>query len=267
MQAPAEPPASLVPDTISITEDHRDEIRSHGADVVVKLSRTGGARRPAAALAATRRHLEHAGALAESITTKYMQRESVSWLPPLIAAPVAVGIFVLLHSAELAAGFFGAVLLLALVGGFRWLASTTVGLSIRCPDEAAVGRVLDATATRAGLDVESVSWRYDIDPTTRDTMVERCIERANVRAACVAQGLGVEILGIHSYVEQHEIPQTAYSPPRAAVAMRAKGSFAAASALPAFGPLSSTERVGVTITVQYRVGGYCPPPKAKTAEP
>jgi hypothetical protein len=258
MQAAAAPSASLVPDTISITEEHRGETKSHGADVLLKLSRTGLARRHAAALEATRRHLDQAGVPAKAISTKYVQREAIGWLPPLVAAPVAIGVFLLWHSAVGAAGLFGVVLLVALVGGFRWLATTTVGLGILCTDEVAVGRVLDVSAAKARLEVEAVSWRYDIDPVTRDTMVERCIERANARAEQVARGLGVEILGIHSYVEDHQLPQTAYSPAAVAVP-RAKGHGATASGMAAFGSMSNTERVGVTITVQYRVGGYHKP--------
>jgi hypothetical protein len=43
------------------------------------------------------------------------------------------------------------------------------------------------------------------------------------------------------------------------MAVRAKGRGAVASQMPSFGPMSSTDRMGVTVTVQYRVGDYHAP--------
>lgn len=89
-------------------------------------------------------------------------------------------------------------------------------------------------------------------------MVERCIERANARAAVVARAMGVRILGVHSHSERHDVPPNTDAELDGVQAVARRRSLASAGPV-SHGPVSSSARVGVVIAVQYRVGDYQPP--------
>jgi hypothetical protein len=90
---------------------------------------------------------------------------------------------------------FGVGLALYALGKAKLLGTSTFVLKAHCSDAATVGRVLDVTASCRGLDLDRIQWRYDVAPKARATLIEECIRRANERAALVARGLDVKILG------------------------------------------------------------------------
>jgi uncharacterized protein YggE len=119
--------------------------------------------------------------------------------------------------------------------------------------------VLDVTASCRGLDLDRIQWRYDVTPKARATLIEECIRRANERAALVARGLGVKLLGVHAYSEVHEDPRgtqaNAFSP-----TLAARTRYTGAPGTASHGPMAGSEMTRTTITVQYRVGEYEPRP-------
>jgi hypothetical protein len=155
--------------------------------------------------------------------------------------------------------------------------STRYAFVIRCGDTAAVERALDIVG-RAGeaVAVNATDWRYEIDAAELGDWAVRCIERANARAATVAEALGVQVVGVYSYEEWHELPRRNYSAaPDAAMAEDAKAPVAAArksslaSLEPASVPLAAptgSERGGAHVTVRYRVAGYAPREPARPTE-
>lgn len=239
-------------DTITITERRFEDIESRGADVRISLDELGRGARTSGRVATFRALLAQRGFTEGDITVQGVSRSSVAWpaLPLGIVALVVV-LFTVRSWLWAGAAVLGSVLLHAALRALK-LGATTVTLSVRCADSARVGEVLDA-ALEAGATVELVGWIYESSPVRRETWAVDAIERANVRAARVAEALGVRVVGVHAYREQHTEPEPSYTPPGAVAPPASKSRVGAASISESLGTPVGRERAGVVVEIEYRV--------------
>jgi hypothetical protein len=247
---------ATVPDTITISEQHFEDMRSAGADLLVRVGEQSVGGRLPRRTAALRRALEGRGLTEQDVMLQGIERTSWAWIAIVLGLLVPTALFFVMGwlQAVIALGAFVALYLG--IAGVR-LAMVEVTLKIRCPDAAAVNLALVEVDAHRGAEVLSIVWRYDVEPASRADWALQCIERANERSVKVASALGARITGVHAYHEAYVLPATSYpaAAPADAVASKAKvssrmsvssgGSFGASAA--------STERAGVEVTIQYRI--------------
>jgi hypothetical protein len=244
------------PDTITLHEQHYEDVRSTGADVLIKVSETSVGGRSSQRVAALRERLAARGIAAGEILLEAVDLTPWAWIaiPFVFIAPVVTLVGTGSLRAGLVAGAAFVVAYLALRAAK--LGTVTATLKVRCPEAERVGVVIDA-ACSFGAEIAAVSWRYDLrDALPADWMVA-CVERANARAARMAAALGVRILGVHTLQEEQTLPRAAYSAPGAlkVEVARSKGRLGSVSESLGAAP-ANTERAGSRVTIVYRVGDY-----------
>ncbi|MFT3773346.1 MAG: SIMPL domain-containing protein [Minicystis sp.] len=243
-----------IPDTITVTEQHFEEIRSTGADVRLTASESGLGKGSSGRIAALRKMLGEKGFAEDDIMLHGVDRTPWGWIAIPLGIAVSFGVlFALgLNAALLSAGIF--VLVYMLLAALE-LGTVTATYQVRCADAERVSRLLEALFD-FGADVQSITWRYDIVPAVRSEWTARAIERAKGRADRIAAALGVRILGVHAFDEEHRAPQVTAPPP---VVMAVKSERARAGKAMSVGESlgaapSNAERAGVVVNVRYRVG-------------
>lgn len=240
------------PDTITITERRFEDIESRGADVRISLDELTRGARTSGRLAAFRARVAQRGFTEGDITVQGVSRNSVAWLAvPLGIIALIVVLFTVRSWVWVGAVVLGSVLLHAALSALK-LGGTTVTLLVRCADSARVGQALDA-AHEAGATVDMVGWIYESSPVRREAWAVEAIERANVRAARVAEALGVRLVGVHAYREQHTEPEPSFTPPGAVAPPASKSRVASASLGESLGTPVGRDRAGVVVEIEYRV--------------
>ena len=68
-------------------------------------------------------------------------------------------------------------------------------LRVRVPTLAALPEVIELVATRKNATLDFLTWKYDGLEDTLATWLETLLAQANAKAALVAAGLGVKVLG------------------------------------------------------------------------
>jgi hypothetical protein len=242
------------PDTITITEQHYEDIRSAAADVLVKVSETSLGARSSQRVAVLRDRLSARGFAEGDLALQDLDHTPWSWfaIPLLFIVPIAAAFGTREPRPGLVA--FAVALLFFLALRAAKLGTLGATLKVHCAAASRVGVVVDE-ALSFGAEVASITWRYDVGEATRGDWAVACVERANARAARLAAALGVRVSGVHAYGEEHVQPAATYTALPAEVAEPAKrrAKFDAASA--SLGPApSNTERAGMRVTVTYRVG-------------
>jgi uncharacterized protein YggE len=103
--------------------------------------------------------------------------------------------------------------------------SASYSLRIRCSRLELLGDILGAIAAQKNVNLDQLTWRYpDFTPIQKEWL-DVCIKEARVRAAHIAEALGVRLLALHSFSEVWKDPEDAPSrPEQAVVARRSRGS-------------------------------------------
>jgi Protein of unknown function (DUF541) len=252
---------SDAPDTITLTEHHYDDIRSTGADMLVKVSERSLAARSSQRVAALRARLAELGFAEHEVMLEGVDHTPWAWIviPFIFIAPVATLFGMGALRPALIAG--GALFLLYLVLRAAKVGTVSATLKVHCASAGHVGVVIDE-ALSSGAEVASLGWRYDVDEPSQADRALKCVERANARAARLAEALDVRILGVHALHEERVLPQATYA--TLAVASMSTGPAHRAkmgSVSESLGEApSSAQRAGLRLTIAYRVGGYPVPP-------
>ncbi|APR83406.1 Hypothetical protein A7982_08755 [Minicystis rosea] len=240
------------PDTITITEEHFEDIRSAGADVRLSASESGFGAASSGRIAAVRGLLGEHGFPEQDISLQGIDHTPWAWIVipvGMLASFIVLGAF----GARSTAGVvFGFALLYAIVAAAK-LGTVSATLQVRCGNAERVSRLIDV-ALSAGVDVQATVWRYDIAPPDRSAWTRQAIARARARADEIAAALGVRILGVHAFHEEHVTPRPSYPalavPPVRKAESKARLSKTVGESL---GDASGVDRAGVTVTVRYRV--------------
>ena len=134
-------------------------------------------------------------------------------------------------------------------------------LRLHCADLSRLADLLGIVTGQKNTRLTVIEWGYPDDDGLKDKWLGECIARANAKAALVAQGLGVRLLGVYTFAEKYgdnEKPhQTAVAYDGAAM-MRSRAARVSPEELGL--EVSHTKTVHISVEAEYLVSGYEPVP-------
>ena len=134
-------------------------------------------------------------------------------------------------------------------------------LRLHCADLAQLADLLGIVSGQKNARLNVIEWGYPDDDSLKGQWLDACLTRANAKAARVASGLGVRLLGVHGFSEKYQDGET---PNQTVVAydMAAMSRSRAARVSPEeLGlEISHTKTVQVLVEIDYLVSGYETPP-------
>ena len=86
--------------------------------------------------------------------------------------------------------------------------SATYRLKVHCARLELLADLLGAITAQKNTTLQSIAWGYPDDHAVRGQWLDDCIRRANEKARRVAAGLGVELMGVHSFEETYADPES-----------------------------------------------------------
>ncbi|MCA9716865.1 MAG: hypothetical protein KC468_19490 [Myxococcales bacterium] len=252
---------SPAPDTIAVCEYQFQELVARGSDVDCSVT---SARAPSGvppALGELRASLRAAGFVEDCLQIDGVSRDNDSIGCAAVGA-LGVGA-ALLGGASVWGGdlllvmsLAGAVAALAIGAAPVFGRATACRFRVRCDDAEKTGRALDILGAHTKISIVATRWRYELDAEQLGAWSERCVARANARAARIAAALGCALAGVHSYEEAHELPERAFTPEVFAAGgepARARGSLSSVAEPGEFTALTNTARAGARVIVRYRI--------------
>jgi hypothetical protein len=260
--------AATIPDTITITEYHFLDIKSNGADVECSTTAHTGRESTPPLVKAVAKELSAIGVKESALSVTNLSRSN-----DIIGCAGGLLVFAAVISAialesrgikiETAAPYMLAAAIVIMGLAWHFGRQTTCSFKITCADNETVDRLQQLLSEKfQKVTLLSTAWRYDVPSKTLAEWADQCIERANARAARVATALGVQIIGVHSYEEKHELPQRHYSSDHGAPAM-ARSRAAAPYEMKGGGSArvgsyvaEGQERSGAHVRIEYRVTNY-----------
>jgi len=135
-------------------------------------------------------------------------------------------------------------------------------LRLHCTDLAKLADLLGIVTGQKNARLNVIEWGYPDDDALKDQWLGECIARANARAARVASGLSVRLLGVHAFSEKYldgEKPNRTAVAEEGMVMARAMRSRVSPEELGL--EISHTKVVHVSVEVEYLVSGYEPAPQ------
>lgn len=134
-------------------------------------------------------------------------------------------------------------------------------LRVHCADLKSLADLLGIITSQKNATLNFIGWGYPDDAAQKDQWLAECLARANAKAALIAAGLGVRLLGIHAFSEKYLDPD---APPRTDFAggdammgrnraMRLTGEDLGLE-------ISHTKKVEVSVEGEYLVSTYEPAP-------
>ena len=133
----------------------------------------------------------------------------------------------------------------------------TYRLRVRCAKLEMLADILGLITSQKNAVLQSLQWGYPDDQAAQDEGLRLCIARANQKAALIAEGLGVRLLGIRSLSERINSPELRRAEPGASMMMRAATTERARVTGEELGlDVSHTKTVEVQVDVEYRVSGF-----------
>lgn len=133
-------------------------------------------------------------------------------------------------------------------------------LRLRCANLAQLADLLGIVTGQKNARLALIEWGYPDNDALKDQWLDECITRANVKAARIAAGLGVRLLGVHTFSEKYQDGET---PNRTTVApegalLRARAARVSPEELGL--EISHTKTVHVSVEIEYLVSVYEPAP-------
>lgn len=209
------------PDTITVTASRRDQIAADKVDLFVTLKDSSLVTGPAA--------LERANGLSQ--LTK-----------ALCGAGVKLEDVSLVRIRALASS-----------GLMDNVSTTNYQVRVRCLDLNALAAVLGTVIAQRHATLDGLVWGFPDDKRLRNRWLRACLTEAKEKAALIASGLGVRLLGVHHFTETwkdgdaagHSRPAEASG--EGAVQLRPQ------SAEPGI-TLAQVKTLELQLTVEFRVG-------------
>jgi len=131
-------------------------------------------------------------------------------------------------------------------------------LRIRCDDLERLPAILGAVTGAKNARLEQVLWRYPDSVEQQARWLAGAIARANAKAAAAAGALGTRVVGVHRLTE--ELLDEGAPIPTLGRHSMAMGAPRGRSTPVELGfELGNEKRMGVEVTIQYRVEGFSPP--------
>lgn len=247
--------------TITIAAQHFEEIRSTGADVLISMSERTLGSQSSGRVAALRAKLVERGFRESDLMLQGVDRAGWAWIPVVLGIAVSIAALLATGTLRTALVAGGGFVILGLAFAALKVGTLSALLKVRAGNAEQVSRLLDTVLADGGAEVRSITWRYEVDPASQGDWAARAVAQASVRAARIAEALGVRILGVHTFREEYMLPKeqtTLAAPMESAASMPAKRRSSARMQMSVGESLgaapSSTERSGVTVYIDYRVG-------------
>jgi uncharacterized protein YggE len=132
--------------------------------------------------------------------------------------------------------------------------SATYRLRISCPDLEKLPEILGAVTAAKNSRLDQVVWRYPRPAEQQARWLTAAIAWANTKAIAAAAALGTRVVGIHRLTEQsREGEEHLVRLGGAAARLRAPS-----EAVELGFDLGNEKRMGVEVTIEYRVEGFTP---------
>ena len=134
-------------------------------------------------------------------------------------------------------------------------------LRLHCADLARLADLLGIVTAQKNARLTVIEWGYPDDDGLKDQWLGECIARANAKAARVAFGLNVRLLGVHAFAEKYgdnEKPHQTAVAYDSMVMMRSRAARVSPEELGL--EVSHTKTVHVSVEAEYLISGYAPTP-------
>lgn len=133
-------------------------------------------------------------------------------------------------------------------------------LRLRCTNLAQLADLLGIVTGQKNARLTFIEWGYPDNDALKDEWLGECMTRANAKAALIAAGLGVRLLGVHAFTEKYQDGET---PNRTAVApdaafLRTRAARVSPEELGL--EISHTKTVHVSVEIEYLISAYEPAP-------
>jgi uncharacterized protein YggE len=210
------------PDTIKISESHREEITASHADLFITVKGTSAfsgseAMKKAKEVSQLVDELTRFGIPAENIHLQGVHVETSS-------------------------------------GGLLKSSSASYRLRIRCDVLDQVPGLLDIIASQKNASMDRIEWKYSEDEA-RERVLNLALTKAKTKAEKVAASLGVKLLGIYDFMEN--IFDQEAAPMFQAQSMPVMRSAAAAPPEPSLGmDVQHSKTIQVNVDIWYRVSAF-----------
>ncbi len=135
-------------------------------------------------------------------------------------------------------------------------------LRLHCADLTRLADLLGIVTGQKNARLNVIEWGYPDDDGLKDGWLGECITRANAKAALVASGLGVRLLGVHAFTEKYldgDAPHQTVVAYDAMVMARTRAARVSPEELGL--EISHTKTVHVSVEIEYLVSGYEPAPQ------
>ena len=133
-------------------------------------------------------------------------------------------------------------------------------LRLHCADLTRLADLLGIVTGQKNARLTVIEWGYPDDDGLKDRWLGECIGRANAKAALVASGLNVRLLGIYTFSEKYLDGEKPHQTTVAYDAMLTARRTARVSPEELGLEISHTKTVHVSVEVEYLVSGYEPAP-------
>ena len=134
-------------------------------------------------------------------------------------------------------------------------------LRLHCADLSKLADLLGIVTGQKNARLTVIEWGYPDDDGLQDEWLAECIIRANAKAARIAAGLGVRLLGVHTFTEKYVDGEKPARTMLAAEGMAMSRERAARVSSEELGlEISHTKTVHVSVEVEYLISGYEPTP-------
>jgi len=135
-------------------------------------------------------------------------------------------------------------------------------MRLHCADLARLADLLGIVTGQKNARLNVIEWGYPDDEGLKDRWLGECITRANARAALVAQGLNVRLLGVHAFSEKYLDGEKPHQTTVAYDSMVMARSRTARVSPEELGlEISHTKTVHISVEVEYLVSTYEPAPQ------
>lgn len=144
--------------------------------------------------------------------------------------------------------------------------SATYSLKIACSELDKLADLLGIITAQKNTTLSYIAWQYSLDDefsdnSVRDQWLDACLRRAQIKAARIAQGLGVTLLGVHHFTEAYhggKRSEGAYDEDRAfyGAGSSAKLMRGRLDEVDLGLEVSHSKRVAYRVDVSYRISGF-----------
>lgn len=134
-------------------------------------------------------------------------------------------------------------------------------LRIHCTDLQTLADLLGIITSQKNATLNSIEWGYPDDNGLQDQWLQACIARANAKAALIAAGLAVRLLGVHAFSEKYLDSEKPHRTPEYEEEAGMTYRRARVSSEELGLEISHTKTVHISVEIEYLISTYEPMPR------